>query len=127
MRVTGLVLPLVEKLLPSLKTVGRVFTLDNGSYEPFIAGESDHFDWPDPDERTASTRCSPPARPDIRRACYMIIARPCCTTLARRLRHVENGWFATGDVAFVEKIRWTATGKIFKVELSQQFRDYRFG
>ena len=50
-------LPLVEKLRPSLKTVERVIVLGNESYEPFIANESDTFDWPELDERTASALC----------------------------------------------------------------------
>jgi fatty-acyl-CoA synthase len=35
-------------------------------------------------------------------------------------------WWIPDDVAFVEKIPLTATGKISKVELRQQFKDYRF-
>ncbi|MBM5811928.1 MAG: long-chain-fatty-acid--CoA ligase [Gammaproteobacteria bacterium] len=34
-------------------------------------------------------------------------------------------WWTPDDVVFVEKIPLTATGKISKVELRQQFRDYR--
>lgn len=36
-------------------------------------------------------------------------------------------WWIPDDVAFVEKIPLTATGKISKVELRQQFKDFRFG
>ena len=36
-------------------------------------------------------------------------------------------WWIPDDVVFVEKIPLTATGKISKVELRQQFKDYRFG
>jgi len=50
-------IPLVEKLRPSLPKLERVFVLSNDSYEPFIAGESDRFDWPELDERTASALC----------------------------------------------------------------------
>ena len=50
-------MPLVEKLRPSLPKLERVFVLSNDSYEPFIAGESDRFDWPELDERTASALC----------------------------------------------------------------------
>jgi fatty-acyl-CoA synthase len=35
-------------------------------------------------------------------------------------------WWIPDDVVFVEKIPLTATGKISKVELRQQFKDYRF-
>jgi fatty-acyl-CoA synthase len=35
-------------------------------------------------------------------------------------------WWIPDDVAFVEKIPLTATGKISKVELRQQFKDFRF-
>jgi len=35
-------------------------------------------------------------------------------------------WWVPDDVAFVEKIPLTATGKISKVELRQQFKSYRF-
>jgi len=51
------VMPLVEKLKPSLKTVERIVVLGNDSYEAFIANEPDTFDWPDLDERTASALC----------------------------------------------------------------------
>jgi len=50
-------MPLVEKLRAQLPKIERVFVLGNESYEPFIAGESDTFDWPDLDERTASALC----------------------------------------------------------------------
>jgi len=50
-------MPLVEKLRPAFKTIERVIVLGNESYEPFIAGEPDRFDWPDLDERTASALC----------------------------------------------------------------------
>ncbi|MSQ92891.1 MAG: long-chain-fatty-acid--CoA ligase [Gammaproteobacteria bacterium] len=50
-------MPLVEKLKPSLKTVERIVVLGNDSYEAFIANEPDTFDWPDLDERTASALC----------------------------------------------------------------------
>ena len=36
-------------------------------------------------------------------------------------------WWIPDDVAFVDKIPLTATGKISKVELRQQFKDFRFG
>jgi fatty-acyl-CoA synthase len=36
-------------------------------------------------------------------------------------------WWIPDDVAFVEKIPLTATGKISKVELRRQFKDFRFG
>jgi fatty-acyl-CoA synthase len=49
--------PLLEKLKPSLATVERVIVLGNEGYEPFIAGEPDTFDWPELDERTASALC----------------------------------------------------------------------
>jgi fatty-acyl-CoA synthase len=35
-------------------------------------------------------------------------------------------WWIPDDVVLVEKIPLTATGKISKVELRQQFKDYRF-
>ena len=50
-------MPLVEKLRGQLPKVERVLVLGNDSYEPFIAGEPDTFDWPDLDERTASALC----------------------------------------------------------------------
>jgi fatty-acyl-CoA synthase len=34
-------------------------------------------------------------------------------------------WWIPDDVVFVEKIPLTASGKISKVELRQQFKDYR--
>lgn len=49
--------PLIEKLRPSLKSVERVIVLGSADYEPFIAGEPDRFDWPELDERTASALC----------------------------------------------------------------------
>ncbi|MBB6091398.1 fatty-acyl-CoA synthase [Povalibacter uvarum] len=61
--------PLVEKLQPSLKTIeGYIILTDDAhmpetklprarSYESLIAGESDVFEWPDFDERTASSLC----------------------------------------------------------------------
>jgi fatty-acyl-CoA synthase len=69
MFVDPLVLPLVEKLRPHLPLLERVVVLTDDahlprtsldgalSYEAFIAGESDAFDWPDLDERTASSLC----------------------------------------------------------------------
>jgi len=50
-------MPLVEKLRPQLTRVERVITLSNDSYEAFIAGEPDTFDWPELEERTASALC----------------------------------------------------------------------
>jgi fatty-acyl-CoA synthase len=67
--VDPLVLPLVEKLRPSLPKLERVVVLSDdahvpasgfaglASYESFISGEPDGFDWPDLDERTASSLC----------------------------------------------------------------------
>jgi fatty-acyl-CoA synthase len=51
------VMPLVEKLKPALTTVERIIVLSNDSYEPFIADESESFEWPELDERTASSLC----------------------------------------------------------------------
>jgi fatty-acyl-CoA synthase len=51
------VMPLVEQLRPSLATVERIIVLSDDSYEPFIADESESFEWPDLDERTASSLC----------------------------------------------------------------------
>ena len=51
------VMPLVEKLKPSFTTVERIIVLNNDSYESFIANEPDSFDWPELDERTASSLC----------------------------------------------------------------------
>ncbi|MGE0030875.1 MAG: long-chain-fatty-acid--CoA ligase [Steroidobacteraceae bacterium] len=50
-------MPLVEKLRAQLPAIERVIVLGNDSYEPFIAGEPETFDWPDLDERTASALC----------------------------------------------------------------------
>ncbi|MDP9199843.1 MAG: long-chain fatty acid--CoA ligase, partial [Pseudomonadota bacterium] len=50
-------MPLVDKLRPSLRTIERVVALGTDSYEPFIADEPDVFDWPELDERTASSLC----------------------------------------------------------------------
>jgi fatty-acyl-CoA synthase len=50
-------MPLVDKLRPSLTTIERVVTLSADSYEAFIASEPDSFDWPELDERTASSLC----------------------------------------------------------------------
>ena len=50
-------MPLVEKLKPALTSVERVIVLGNESYEAFIADEPEHFEWPDLDERTASSLC----------------------------------------------------------------------
>jgi 3-(methylthio)propionyl---CoA ligase len=35
-------------------------------------------------------------------------------------------WWMPDDVAFVDQIPHTATGKISKLELREQFKDYRF-
>ncbi|MBM2854550.1 MAG: long-chain fatty acid--CoA ligase, partial [Steroidobacteraceae bacterium] len=51
------VMPLVEKLKPALTTVERIVVLSNDSYEAFIADESESFEWPELDERTASSLC----------------------------------------------------------------------
>ena len=48
--------PLVEKLAPQLKTVKR-FVAMNDQYEELIANESDEFDWPAFDEKTAACLC----------------------------------------------------------------------
>ena len=50
-------MPLVEKLRPSLKPVEQIIVLSDESYEPFIAGQADSFDWPRLDECTASSLC----------------------------------------------------------------------
>jgi fatty-acyl-CoA synthase len=61
--------PLLEKLLPQLPRIeGYVILTDDAhmpvtslpracSYEALIAGESDEFEWPEFDERTASSLC----------------------------------------------------------------------
>jgi len=50
-------LPLVEKLRPALGTIERVIALGGEGYEAFIADQPDTFDWPELDERTASSLC----------------------------------------------------------------------
>jgi 3-(methylthio)propionyl---CoA ligase len=35
-------------------------------------------------------------------------------------------WWIPDDVAFVEKLPLTATGKLSKLQLRQQFAEYRF-
>ncbi|MDH5222820.1 MAG: 3-(methylthio)propionyl-CoA ligase [Betaproteobacteria bacterium] len=67
--VDPLVLPLVEKLKPALKSVEQVVVLTDDehlpasgvkglrSYESFIADEQDSYDWPELDENTASSLC----------------------------------------------------------------------
>src|SRR5262245_6755778 len=64
-------LPLVEKLAPRLKSIERYIILTSDahmpqtqlpnavSYETLIANESDAFEWPEFDERTASSLCYP--------------------------------------------------------------------
>ena len=49
--------PLVEKLRPTFTTVERVILLSASDYDRFIAGEPETFDWPDLEERTASSLC----------------------------------------------------------------------
>ncbi|HMN43493.1 MAG TPA: long-chain-fatty-acid--CoA ligase [Povalibacter sp.] len=61
--------PLIEKLQPTLKTIeGYIILTDDAhmpattlpnarSYESLIANESDAFEWPEFDERTASSLC----------------------------------------------------------------------
>jgi fatty-acyl-CoA synthase len=48
--------PLVEKLKPQLKTV-RHWVAMNDQYENLIRDESDEFDWPSFDEKTAACLC----------------------------------------------------------------------
>ena len=48
--------PLVEKLRPQLKSVQAYVSLDD-SYERLLAAESDRFQWPSFDERTAACLC----------------------------------------------------------------------
>ncbi|HZQ72111.1 MAG TPA: 3-(methylthio)propionyl-CoA ligase [Burkholderiales bacterium] len=48
--------PLVEKLKPQAKTVKHWVALGD-PYEELLAGESDAFDWPSFDERTAACLC----------------------------------------------------------------------
>ncbi len=67
--VDPLVLPLIEKLRPALKAVEQVIVLTDDahlpdtaqgtltSYESFIESGSEAFDWPELDERTASSLC----------------------------------------------------------------------
>jgi fatty-acyl-CoA synthase len=59
-------LPLLKELRPSLRSVNRVIVLSDGtqlppgdleSYESFIAGKPDQFEWPALDERAASSLC----------------------------------------------------------------------
>jgi fatty-acyl-CoA synthase len=69
MFVDPLIFPLVEKLKPHLPSLERVIVLTDDahlpttslegvvSYETFIAGEPEDFDWPVLDERTASSLC----------------------------------------------------------------------
>ena len=48
--------PLIEKLRPQLKSVQAYVSLDD-SYERLLAAESDRFQWPSFDERTAACLC----------------------------------------------------------------------
>jgi len=48
--------PLVEKLKSQVKTVRRWIAM-NDEYEALIAAESDQFDWPDFDEKSAACLC----------------------------------------------------------------------
>ena len=36
-------------------------------------------------------------------------------------------WWIPDDVAFVKEIPHTATGKVYKLKLRQQFKDFKFG
>ncbi|TAK51423.1 MAG: long-chain-fatty-acid--CoA ligase [Gammaproteobacteria bacterium] len=49
-------LPLVEKLRPGLPALERLVVL-GPDYEAFIAGHADRYEWPDLDEREASSLC----------------------------------------------------------------------
>ena len=63
--VDGSFLPLIERLRPRLPSVERIFALSAAQedvtigedYDTLIAGQPDHFDWPEFDERTASALC----------------------------------------------------------------------
>ena len=48
--------PLIEKLKPQLKSVKAFLSLDD-AYERLLAAESDEFDWPSFDEKTAACLC----------------------------------------------------------------------
>jgi fatty-acyl-CoA synthase len=48
--------PLIEKLRPQLKSVARFIPMTD-EYEELIGNESDEFDWPSFDERTAACLC----------------------------------------------------------------------
>jgi acyl-CoA synthetase (AMP-forming)/AMP-acid ligase II len=50
-------LPLVERIAARLPPDCRVIALDEGGYEPLLAGESADFAWPQFDERTAAALC----------------------------------------------------------------------
>ena len=55
----------------------------------------------------------------------------CHTTFQVNLgMHIQGkiaDWWIPDDVAFVEEIPHTATGKVYKLKLRQQFKDFRFG
>jgi fatty-acyl-CoA synthase len=64
------------------------------------------------------------------RPLLVVVAKPGHTvTKEQVLGHLDGQiakWWMPDDVAFVDEIPHTATGKISKLELRQRFRDYRF-
>ena len=50
-------IPLIEKLRPTLPALERVIALNPDSYDALIAVEPDEFAWPELNERTASSLC----------------------------------------------------------------------
>ena len=52
-------------------------------------------------------------------------AQPCCEELLAFYRGKTAAWWIPNDVAFVDALPHTATGKLLKTELRRLFADYR--
>ena len=65
------------------------------------------------------------------RPLLVVVLKPGATATREDLLQFFAGkvakWWIPDDVAFVEKLPLTATGKLSKLQLRQQFADYRFG
>ena len=90
-------LPLIESIAPRLQGVWTFVALTDRAhmpattnvrdlvcYEDLLEAYGEDYEWPEFDENTAATLCTPQVRPAIPRAPCTVTARRCCTPMPWR-------------------------------------------